>query len=66
MKNISNESRVSVYRMTSESAAKEFEDKSLCFIFLDGNHMRESVRQDIALWISKVRKGGRRVDAWRM
>ncbi len=58
MQNVSGESRVSVYRMTSETAAKEFEDNSLCFSFLDGNHMRESVKQDIDMWVPKIRKGG--------
>lgn len=58
MQNISGESRVSVYRMTSEDAAKGFQDNSLCFAFLDGNHMYENVKQDIEIWTPKVRKGG--------
>jgi predicted O-methyltransferase YrrM len=38
--------------------AKEFEDESLDFVFIDGNHAYEWVVQDIALWSKKVRKGG--------
>jgi methyltransferase family protein len=39
-------------------AAKWIADGSLDFVFLDGNHQYESVKQDIADWAPKVRKGG--------
>ena len=42
----------------SMDAVKEFEDESLDFIFIDGNHALEFVIEDIAAWSKKVRKGG--------
>jgi len=45
-------------KMTSEEAAKEFDDGSLDFVFIDGNHAYEYVKQDIELWTPKVRTGG--------
>jgi len=44
--------------MTSEEAAKEFEDQSLDMGFLDANHTYESAKQDIKLWTPKVKIGG--------
>ena len=37
---------------------KTFEDGSLDFVYIDGNHYFEYVVQDIAFWSKKVRKGG--------
>jgi len=42
----------------SEKVVKKFDDESLDFVFIDGNHAYEWVVQDIALWSKKVRKGG--------
>jgi hypothetical protein len=42
----------------SSEAVKRFEDGSLDFVFIDGNHAYEYVVEDIALWSKKVRKGG--------
>lgn len=42
----------------SHKAVEQFEDESLDFVFIDGNHAYEYVVQDIALWSKKVRKGG--------
>lgn len=42
----------------SHKAVERFEDESLDFVFIDGNHAYEWVVQDIALWSKKVRKGG--------
>ena len=39
-------------------AVKTFEDGSLDFVFIDGNHAFEYVTEDIAEWSKKVRKGG--------
>lgn len=44
--------------MTSLEAAKEFPDESLSFVYIDGDHSRESVEADIAAWYPKVRSGG--------
>jgi len=42
----------------SSEAVKDFEDESLDFVFIDGNHALEYVIEDIAKWSKKVRKGG--------
>jgi len=39
-------------------AVKVFDDESLDFIFIDGNHSFEFVTNDIAEWGKKVKKGG--------
>ncbi|KKT72729.1 MAG: hypothetical protein UW68_C0027G0015 [Candidatus Collierbacteria bacterium GW2011_GWB1_44_6] len=42
----------------SEDAVNDFEDESLDFIFIDGNHDFEHCTKDIENWSKKVRKGG--------
>jgi predicted O-methyltransferase YrrM len=42
----------------SSEVVKQFEDESLDFVFIDGNHAYEYVVEDIACWSKKVRKGG--------
>jgi len=45
-------------RKTSIDAAKDFEDGSLDFIYIDGNHGLKYVIEDLWEWTPKVRKGG--------
>jgi hypothetical protein len=45
-------------RKTSMEAVKDFEDESVDFVFIDGNHLYEYVSMDINEWSKKVRKGG--------
>lgn len=42
----------------SVTAAKNFKDGVLDFVYIDGNHNGEAVRQDIEAWYPKVRSGG--------
>lgn len=42
----------------SVEAAALFEDGSFDFVFLDGNHDYERVRNDIHAWLPKVKAGG--------
>jgi hypothetical protein len=42
----------------SMSAVEKFEDKSLDFVFIDGNHNFKNVAMDIASWERKIRSGG--------
>lgn len=42
----------------SLGAAKEFDDLSLDFVFIDANHRLEEVIKDIVVWEKKVRVGG--------
>jgi len=44
--------------MTSEEASKVFKDKSVDFVYIDALHDYDSVKQDIKLWLPKIRNGG--------
>ncbi len=45
-------------RKMSRDALGDFEDESLDFVYLDGNHAFESVVHDVYEWSKKVRKDG--------
>jgi len=47
-----------IIKAWSMDAVKVFDDESLDFIFIDGNHSFEFVTNDIAEWGKKVKKGG--------
>lgn len=49
---------VTLMRETSQEACEKFEDNSIDFIHIDGDHSYESVRNDINIWWQKVKKGG--------
>jgi len=42
----------------SMDAVKKFDNESLDFVYIDGNHAFDFVMQDIIEWSKKVRKGG--------
>lgn len=42
----------------STQAAKEIDDGSLDFVFIDANHQEKFVREDIYAWYPKLRRGG--------
>ena len=44
--------------MFSEDAVRKFDDESLDFVYIDGNHSYDYVMLDIILWERKVKKGG--------
>jgi hypothetical protein len=59
MKNINGlEGRGVMIRCTSEVGVNIFSDESLDFAYIDANHAYAFVKQDIALWWPKVKKGG--------
>ena len=47
-----------IIRDFSENAYKKFDNGSLDFVYIDGNHDAAHVKQDIKLWIPKVKRGG--------
>jgi hypothetical protein len=49
---------ITTLKLSSVEAARLFDDKSLDFVFIDGSHLYESVRDDIAAWAPKIKSGG--------
>jgi hypothetical protein len=49
---------VTFIRKISMDAVKDFEDESLDFVYIDGNHSYENCKADITEWAKKVHKGG--------
>ena len=47
-----------IIKKYSMDAVKDFEDESLDFVYIDGNHTLPYATQDIFFWSRKVRKGG--------
>lgn len=50
--------RAQVIRRYSVSAATLFQDGTLDFVYIDGNHNLQNVIADLAAWTSKLRSGG--------
>ncbi len=50
--------RVEFLRLTSSEAVALFEDNSLDFVYIDGNHDFKYVDKDIQNWYPKVKVGG--------
>jgi hypothetical protein len=47
-----------IIRDISMNAVKQFEDESLDFVYIDGNHEFRYVAEDLYEWPKKVKKGG--------
>jgi predicted O-methyltransferase YrrM len=45
-------------KATSKVASKKFANESLDVVFIDLTHTYEAVKEDIKLWLPKVKKGG--------
>lgn len=50
--------RVQVCRMDSVAAAQQFADRSLDFVYIDGDHSFAGCQRDIIAWAPKIRVGG--------
>lgn len=50
--------RARIIRKLSMDALADIPDESLDFVFIDGNHSYDYVREDVREWTKKVRKGG--------
>lgn len=49
---------VTKWKMRSSEAAGHFADHSLDFVYIDADHHEKYVREDIRLWLPKIRPGG--------
>lgn len=47
-----------IIRATSTEAVRHFKDRSLDFVYIDGNHQLKYVVEDLVNWSKKVKKGG--------
>ena len=45
-------------KATSKAISKKFANESLDVVFIDLNHTYEAIKEDIRLWLPKVKKGG--------
>lgn len=50
--------RHTIARTFSTDAARDVADRSLDFIYIDGNHVEAAVYEDLTVWAPKVRAGG--------
>jgi len=50
--------KTTLIRKSSVEAAKDVAEESLDFVFIDADHKYESVRQDLKVWVKKVKVGG--------
>lgn len=54
----SGDERVNIIRDFSAQAASSFEDGSIDWIYIDGDHSYEFVKEDLNLWWPKISAGG--------
>lgn len=50
--------KCTIIRKTSMEAVNDFSDRSLDFVYIDGNHQFKYVAEDISEWSKKVKVGG--------
>jgi hypothetical protein len=50
--------RFELIRKKSQDSFCDFEDNSLDFVYIDGNHFEEYIRMDLHNWWSKIKLGG--------
>ena len=65
--NVGHHENLKVLRMSSEEAVKQFADKSVDMVFIDGEHTYEGVKKDIEMWLPKAKKlicGHDYCDSW--
>jgi len=49
---------VKILRLSSLEASSRFKDNSLDFVYIDGNHKYEFVKQDLNIWYNKLKTHG--------
>ena len=50
--------RLEFIRKKSEEAYQQFENNSLDFVYIDGNHYEEYIKNDLNCWWPKIKNGG--------
>jgi hypothetical protein len=50
--------RSQIIKQFGKDAAKQFDNESLDFVYIDAQHSFDSVVEDIETWMPKVKKGG--------
>ena len=46
------------HKTTSKEFVKEIADGSLDFVYIDGDHSYDSCKEDINMWLPKIKQGG--------
>jgi len=49
---------IQIVRKTSQDAVDDFPDHTFDWVYIDGNHYYDYVRQDLESWLPKVKPGG--------
>lgn len=49
---------VKIIRKTSIDASKDFENETLDFVYIDGNHQYTQFKQDLEIWYQKIKQYG--------
>ena len=55
---VKNHNNISLIQKTSDDAVKELDSQTYDFIYIDGIHQYENVKQDIINYLPMVKKGG--------
>lgn len=50
--------KIGIIKSLSWDGAKNYEDNSLDFVFIDAGHDYESVKKDLTSWFPKIKSGG--------
>lgn len=54
---LSKHSNIHKLKTTSVEASEQFQNESVDFVYIDGDHSYASVKQDILTWLPKIRTG---------